>query len=70
MNKELKKAFCAIKDNRVVVFDTNLKEFVDKLNTVEPESRNYMFYYRFFADNKVLEFTNSKAELYVLQQIV
>lgn len=70
MNKELKKAFVAIKDNKVVVFDTNLKDFVTKLNTLEPESRNYMYYYREFGKMKIMEFVNPNGEVYVLQQVV
>lgn len=70
MNKELKRAFVAIKNNRVVVFDTNLKDFVTKLNELEPNSRNYMYYYRGFEKQKVLEYVNSDGEIYVLQQVV
>lgn len=70
MNKELKKAFVAIKNNRVVIFDTNLKDFINKLNELEPNSRNYMYYYREFGKKKVLEYVNSKGEVYVLQQVV
>lgn len=70
MNKELKKAFVAVKDNKVVVFDTNLKDFIKKLNEIESSSRNYMYYYREFEKKKILEYINPEGEVYNLQQIV
>lgn len=70
MNKELKKAFAAIKNNQVVVFDTNLKEFIAKFNVIEPASRNYMYYYREFEKRKEIEFINGSGEVYNLQQVV
>lgn len=70
MNKGLKKAFVAIKNNEAVVFDTNLKEFVLKLNRIEPETRNYMYYYREFEKRKMIEYVNQSGEVYNLQQIL
>lgn len=70
MDKKIKKAYAAVKDNQVVLFDTNLKDFVCKLNKIEPESGNYMKYYRCFEKNRSTEFINSNGDVYCLQQIV
>lgn len=48
MNKDVKYLYIVIKDNKVVCFDTNLKNFVEKFLLIEKEARNYDYFYRKF----------------------
>ncbi|MGB2528555.1 hypothetical protein [Flagellimonas sp. SN16] len=54
MIRDLKALYTAVVDNEVVLFETNLKLFVEKLNKMEPSSRNYQYYYRQFQKKKLL----------------
>ncbi len=54
MIRDLRALYTAVVDNRVVLFETNLKNFVEKLNEMEPTSNNYMYYYRAFKKEKLI----------------
>jgi hypothetical protein len=70
MIRDLKSLYTAVVDNKVVLFDTNLKLFVESLNKLEPESRNYDFYYREFKKSQHLVFQNNKGLEYHLQKLL
>lgn len=65
MLRDLKNLYVAIANGRVVVFDTNLKDFVAKLVAVEPSARNYDYYFREFKKAEVIEWNG-----YVLQKVL
>lgn len=70
MIRDLKSLYVLINANKVIVFDTNLKSFVEKLNEFESDSRNYDYYYRQFKKLNTIEFTNSKGVEYHLQKLL
>lgn len=55
MNKDVKYLYIVIKENKVVCFDTNLKNFVEKFLVIEPEARNYDYFYRKFKKDEYFE---------------
>lgn len=70
MIRDLKSLYTVIVDNKVVLFETNLKLFIERLNKIEPESRNYDYYYREFKKLNALEFTNNQGVKYHLQKLL
>lgn len=70
MIRDLKSLYTATIDNRVVLFDTNLKSFVESLNELEQETRNYDYYYREFKKNQLIVFQNNKGLVYHLQKLL
>ena len=48
MNKNITSFYIVNKDNVTVAFGSNLKEFYNMFKNIEPEARNYQFYYREF----------------------
>lgn len=70
MIRDLKSLYVAILDNEVVFFDTNLKLFVEKLNNLESDSRNYDHYYREFKKSHNVVYKNSKGVGYHLQKLL
>lgn len=69
MIRDLKKLYALVKNNEVIMFRTNLKDFVCELNILEPGTRNYSYYCRRFEKEKNLEYVNEKGEVYNLQQV-
>ena len=51
MNTSLTALYAAIHNNRVEVIDTNLKLFVEQINKLHADSRNYAWFYRAFTAN-------------------
>ncbi|WP_435416288.1 hypothetical protein [Polaribacter aestuariivivens] len=47
MNKRITSLYVIVSDNKVVSFG-NLKDTITVFQNIEPESRNYQFYYRQF----------------------
>tara|TARA_R110000868_G_scaffold225161_2_gene477430 strand:- start:1416 stop:1628 length:213 start_codon:yes stop_codon:yes gene_type:complete len=70
MIRDLKSLYTAVVDNKVVLFDTNLKLFVKGLNKLELETRNYDYYYREFKKSQQLVFQNNKGLTYHLQKLL
>ncbi|MDG5490539.1 hypothetical protein [Psychroserpens sp. SPM9] len=70
MIRDLKSLYAVIVENKVVVFETNLKLFVEKFNELEKESRNYDYYYRQFKKKETLEFENTNGVKYHLQKLL
>lgn len=70
MIRDLKSLYVAIVDNEVVVFETNLKLFVEKLAEIEKEARNYDYYYRQFKRSDKLLLLNSDNKTYYLQKVL
>jgi hypothetical protein len=54
MDKRITSLYVIISDNKVVAFG-NLQDTVEGFQAVNPEARNYMFYYREF--KKAASFT-------------
>jgi hypothetical protein len=70
MIRDLKSLYTAIVDNKVVLFETNLRLFVEGLNKLEPDTRNYDYYYREFKKSKHLVFLSENGLVYHLQKIL
>lgn len=69
MNKDVKYLYIAIKDNKVVCFDTNLKNFVEKFLLIEPEARNYDYFYRKFKKVDSFELDMNGGKKYFMQKL-
>jgi len=70
MIRDLKSLYAAVLDNKVVIFDTNLKSFVQKLNDFDSNSRNYDYYYRQFKNTKFIEYQNNSDKKVYLQKLL
>ncbi len=70
MIRDLKSLYVAIKNNRVILFETNLKKFWSAFNEIEPDCRNYDYYYREFKKSNMLQYMNEKEEIYFLQKLL
>ncbi|MGH1387514.1 hypothetical protein [Kordia sp.] len=70
MIRDLKSLYVAIVDNEVVVFETNLKLFIEELGKIESEIRNYDYYYRQFKKSSKQSLVNSNSKKYYLQKIL
>lgn len=70
MIRDLKSLYTAVVDNKVVLFDTNLRLFVEGLNKLEPNTRNYDYYYREFKKSQHLVFQNDKGLTFHLQKLL
>ncbi len=68
--RDLKSLYTVIVNNKVVAFDTNLKSFIEKLNDLESESRNYDYYYREFKKSHDYKFQNKDGVKYHLQKLL
>ncbi|AMR32394.1 hypothetical protein A0256_13660 [Mucilaginibacter sp. PAMC 26640] len=51
MNQNLTSLFAVVNDNKILLVDTNLKIFVERLNANFPGTRNYDWFYRAFKKN-------------------
>lgn len=69
MNKDVKYLYIAIKDNKVVCFDTNLKNFVEKFLLIEKEARNYDYFYRKFKKENLFEYNSDSGMIYIIQKL-
>lgn len=69
MNKDVKYLYIAIKDNKVVCFDTNLKNFVEKFLLIETEARNYDYFYRKFKGDNYFEYKMKNRESFMMQKL-
>ena len=69
MNKDVSNIFTATADNKVVVVETNLKAFVEKLRLIEPKIKSYDIYYREFKKADSVEYKNDKGKTYNLQKM-
>lgn len=67
--RDLKKLYTANQNNEVVVFATNLKSFVELLNNIEPNARNYAYYDREFKKVPVMDFVGESGKEYKLQEV-
>lgn len=70
MLRDLKNLFVAISDNKVVVFETNLKSFIELLNSKGICQRNYQFYYREFKKLNVITTVSKDGCQYTLQKVL
>jgi len=67
----LSKLYTANLDNEVVMFATNLKDFVESLKTLEPNAkvRNYAYYRREFMKTSMISLIVSDTKVYNLQEV-
>ena len=70
MLRDLTSLYVAIKNNKVIVFDTNLKAFWLKFKKIEPDCRNYDYFYREFKKSKTLQYLDKKEEIYFIQKVL
>lgn len=67
MNDRIKNLFFLIKNNRVIVVESNLKDFISQLPENLQGIRTYDYYYRKFKLNKYFEFEFNKN--YIFQKV-
>ena len=70
MIKDIKFLFVAQTDNKVIVFSTNLKDFVISLNSVAKNLKPYMFYYRAFKKTDYMEHIAEDGRKFYLQRVL
>lgn len=70
MIRDLRNLYTVVVSNKVVLFGTNLSDFIKDLKKIEPEIRNYDYYYRKFKKTDQIEFTNSNGKKYHLQKVL
>lgn len=68
MNKHLVHIFTAIRDNKIVCHETNLKAFHAEFSNIEPGIGNYQRLYRRFSKNDYIEII-LKDSIYFLQKL-
>jgi hypothetical protein len=69
MNPNLKALYVAIHENKVEIFDTNLKLFVEQINIAHKDSRNYDWFYRAFSKGNDFQATINGKE-YFFQKLL
>lgn len=69
MMRDLTKLYVAILDNKVICFETNLKDFQKELDKIIPKCRNYDFFYREFKKNKSFLYADNGKDIH-MQQLV
>jgi len=69
MIRDLKAFYVAIKDNEVVKFGTNLTTFYEGFKQLEPDIRNYEWFYRQFKKEKYFKISIDSNEYY-LQKVI
>jgi len=70
MINDLTNLYTAQTDNKVLVYSTNLKDFVISLNSVAKNLKPYMFYYRAFKKTDMLEHTAADGRKFYLQKVI
>lgn len=70
MIKEIKELYTAQTDNKVIVFSTNLKDFVISLDSVTKNLKNYMYYYREFKKTDYMEHIAADGRKFYLQKVL
>ena len=50
MNKNVTSFYVTNKENKTIAFGSNLKELHDMFKKIEPNAKNYMYYYRRFKE--------------------
>lgn len=70
MIRDLKSLYTAVKNNRVVLFETNLKKFHTAFSKIEPSCRKYDYFYRKFKKGKILEYLSEDEEIYFIQKLL
>lgn len=70
MIRDLKNLYIVITGGKAVLFETNLKFFIEAFNKIEPKCRNYDFYYREFKKSESIEFINADGKSYLLQKLL
>ncbi|WP_458845039.1 hypothetical protein [Flavobacterium hauense] len=67
--KDFPSLYVAQIDNKVVVCNSNLKDFVISLNSVVKNLKPYMFYYRLFKKIDYIEHVTEDGRKFYLQKV-
>ncbi|WP_143374045.1 hypothetical protein [Flavobacterium zepuense] len=70
MMKDLQNLYVAQHGNKVVVFGTNLKDFILSLNSIVPNLKPYMFYYRAFKKLDYIEHKRLDGSIIYIQKVL
>jgi hypothetical protein len=71
MIRDLKKLYVAVLDNKVILFDTNLKNFIASMKQIEPSVKSYSYYSKKFKNENTVGINDNKnVKTYWLQQLV
>ncbi|MGQ2983581.1 hypothetical protein [Flavobacterium sp.] len=70
MIRDIENLYVAQTDNKVLVYSTNLKDFVISLNSVAKNLKPYMFYYRLFKKIDYLEHVAADGRKFYLQKVI
>lgn len=69
MRKRLACIYVAIKNNEALFYETNLTDFIKKLNALGLEVENYSHYSRKFKKQKTVHHISKDNETYFFQKI-
>tara|TARA_B100001059_G_C17790381_1_gene559767 strand:- start:910 stop:1140 length:231 start_codon:yes stop_codon:yes gene_type:complete len=70
MNKRFSKFYVAILDNRVVVFNTNLANFIVELRGIEPGINSLSYYDKRFRKEEIMYYTSRLGKTYTIQKLI
>jgi len=70
MIRDIEHLYVAQTDNKVLVYSTNLKDFVISLNSVAKNLKPYMFYYRLFKKIDYMEHVAADGRKFYLQKVI
>ena len=70
MKRDLDNLYVAQEGNKVIVFGTNLKDFIISLSSVVPNLKPYMFYYRAFKKTEYMEHLHTNGKTIYLQKVL
>jgi hypothetical protein len=68
--KDFPNLYVAQTDNKVIVYGSNLKDFVISLNSVVQNLKPYMFYYRHFKKIDYIEHVAADGRKFYLQKVL
>jgi ATP-dependent Clp protease adapter protein ClpS len=70
MKRHLDNLYVAQEGNKVIVYGTNLKDFIISLGSVVPNLKPYMFYYRAFKATEYMEHVHTNGKTIYLQKVL
>lgn len=70
MIKNIDNLYVAQTDNKVLVYSSNLKDFVISLNSIAKNLKPYMFYYRLFKKIDYMEHVAADGRKFYLQKVL
>lgn len=70
MIKNIDNLYVAQTDNKVLVYSSNLKDFVISLNSIAKNLKPYIFYYRLFKKIDYMEHVAEDGRKFYLQKVL